>query len=166
METLRKADPKTGTFPVTALLCCAALTACQGPDPNYAPVVTNPTYPGAAPVVGVDQTHQNFHRVDGKYQGFAQLLRADGYVVQPFTATFSPEQCPNLFGGDCPYLDTLDQIDTLVISNAQAMISQQEAFVSAVWVASRGGKLDADRRPHAVSPLHRRARDLLADRLA
>lgn len=59
--------------------------------------VTNPRYPlGTGPVVAVDQGHNNFHNLDGRYQIFGELLTKDGYRVRPITS-FTAE---NLAGVD------------------------------------------------------------------
>lgn len=52
-------------------------------------MVTRPTYVDAGPVVVIDQAHRNFHTMDGQYAPFRDLLRADGFGVEPNTAVFT-----------------------------------------------------------------------------
>jgi hypothetical protein len=63
--------------------------AQQIADPNFDPTIQNPAHPHAHPVVVVDEAHANFHTIAGRYKPFADVLRADGYLVaagtQPFT---------------------------------------------------------------------------------
>ena len=87
------------------LLCCAAARAQQVADPNFKPAVGRPAYKeGRGPVVLVDEAHHNFHTASGRYRPFAELLRRDGYRVEPSTAPFTKE--------------SLRRAQVLVISNA------------------------------------------------
>lgn len=111
----------------------------QTPDPNYIPSLAAPRYTAPnGPVVAVDQTHSNFHTIDGGYLGFARLLRADGYTVQAFTTSFpsdceeEPEECD-------AYLEALLEVNTLVIANATREISSDEAEVIAGWLSGTLG---------------------------
>jgi len=88
-------------------VACASARAQQVPDPNFNPPIKKPAYAaGRGPVVMVDEAHSNFHTADGRYKPFADLLRRDGYTVQPFTSKFSKE--------------SLKGCDILVIANALA----------------------------------------------
>ena len=105
------ATPQTDTGRLLVLLSLAVLLATgnaaaqQQADTLFQPVVANPAYaPSAGPVVLVDEAHHNYHTVEGRYQAFASVLRADGYVVRPSANRFDP--------------DVLDEADVLVISNA------------------------------------------------
>ncbi len=105
------ATPQTVTGRLLILLSLGALLATgnaaaqQQADTLFQPVVANPAYaPGAGPVVLIDEAHHNFHTVEGRYQAFASVLRADGYVVRPSAHRFDAE--------------ALDEADVLVISNA------------------------------------------------
>jgi hypothetical protein len=63
-------------------------------DPNYVPTVPNPSYaPSTGPKVAVDTTHDNFHSIDGRYRPFADLLAADGYLVEAWTEPFIDPSC-------------------------------------------------------------------------
>ena len=57
----------------------------------------------SGPLVCVDAAHHNYHTADGRYRPFAELLRGDGYLVEGFDSTFSPE--------------ALERCDLLVIAN-------------------------------------------------
>ncbi len=77
------------------------------------PDAGEPTYEtGLGPVVGIDEAHHNYHRVDGRYRSFAEVLRADGYSVGASTSVFS--------------VDALNTLDVLVISNALAEEKEEE----------------------------------------
>jgi len=67
----------------------------DNPDPAFAA--------DSGPLVCVDAAHNNYHTADGRYRPFAELLRADGYRVEGFDSTFSPE--------------ALESCDLLVIVN-------------------------------------------------
>jgi len=79
--------------------------AGQRPDPNFKPPVENPAYPhGKGPEVLIDEAHNNFHTMEGRYKSFADLLKRDGYVVRPNKSSFER--------------GTLKNTNILVISNA------------------------------------------------
>lgn len=79
--------------------------AQQVSDPDFNPPLINPAYPlGEGSQVYIDEAHNNFHTMDGRYKPFADLLIKDGYIVKPFIETIGKH--------------TLDSVDILVISNA------------------------------------------------
>ncbi len=144
---------------LTCVFCVTLLSAQQMADPDFVPKVARPAYTGQRPVVGVDEAHFNFHTVGGRYKPFADLLRADGYEVLPFTEKFSKE--------------TLAKIKILVISNAlgaQAMgsaaasnpaFTPEECDAVRDWVRDGGSLLlIADHAPMGA------ANQVLADRFA
>ncbi len=64
----------------------------QVSDTAFRPTLPAPAFAVAdAPLVLLDEAHNNFHTVDGRYATFARILRSDGLRVQPlrerFTAT-------------------------------------------------------------------------------
>ena len=66
--------------------------AQQVRDDAFRWINANPAFPpGRGPVVCIDEAHHNFHTADGRYKPFAELLRGDGYVVNAFKATFTPQ---------------------------------------------------------------------------
>ena len=74
-------------------------------DKSYQPKIKDPSFDiGLGPAIYVDKGHFNFHTIEGRYGAFANVLRADGYVVKSFDELFSDP--------------TLDSIGCLVISNA------------------------------------------------
>lgn len=78
----------------TAALVFAAHVAClhaqQVADPSFHPVVPSPAYPmGRGPLVLIDEGHHEFHTAEGRYRPFAELLRRDGYRVEPHRGEMS-----------------------------------------------------------------------------
>jgi len=133
---------------ILTVILAANTHARQVPDLDGVPVVDNPRYsPGAGPRVSVDAGHYNFHTSAGRYAPFASLLKADGYVVNSLTTSFTPE--------------ALATIDILVIANAlHASVEKnwaapaQSAFTAAEiaavlqWVEAGGALLlIADHQP-------------------
>ena len=109
--------------PLALALALIALAAAapavaqqQMGDPSFHPVVARPAYAAAAgPLIQLDAAHGSVQTIDGRYAGFAALVRADGYRIR------AGEQKLDQPGA-------LDGVDILVISNA---------------VAPRGGGPDA-----------------------
>ena len=78
--------------------------AQQISDPDFNPPIFNPAYPpGEGSKIYIDEAHNNFHTMDGRYKPFADLLARDGYIIQPLKDTIE--------------MNTLEQVDILVISN-------------------------------------------------
>ena len=144
------------------LVGCAALRGgnsnVQRSDETFVPEVTDPAFErGQGPRVAIDGGHGNYHTVDGRYRGFAELLRRDGFVVEGLVEPFSAE--------------SLAAFDVLVIANAISVenteawaLPNPEAFeaveIEAVgeWV-EKGGALwliaDHMPMPGAASELAR-----------
>jgi hypothetical protein len=96
---------RTPALALAVLLLCAAAHAQQVADPNFNPSIPRPAYKsGRGPVVLIDEAHHNFHTAAGRYQPFAELLRRDGYRVEPSKETFSEK--------------SLKRAAVLVVSNA------------------------------------------------
>jgi hypothetical protein len=74
---------------LAALLAPAALTGQQMADTAFHPAIARPAYASAGPLVRLDEAHQNFHTIAGRYAPFAALLRRDGYRVEPNAAPFT-----------------------------------------------------------------------------
>src|SRR5580693_6894861 len=72
-------------------------------DPDFLARVESPAFTTRHPRVGIDEAHRNFHTRDGRYQPFAALMTADGFVVSA---------APPFDG------DSLKSVDILVIANA------------------------------------------------
>lgn len=74
-------------------------------DPDFNPPIFHPAYAtGEGSRIYIDEAHNNFHTMDGRYKPFADLLTRDGYVIKPLKDTIAK--------------NTLDSVDILVISNA------------------------------------------------
>jgi len=74
------------------LMLLGYLIACNGgqkPDLEFDTSVASPVYSTQHPRVLYDEAHRNFHKADGTYKPFANLVRNDGYLVEvndkPFT---------------------------------------------------------------------------------
>ena len=134
------------------LMTVVVLEAQQLADTDFRPPIENPAYPvGKGPVVLIDEAHFNFHTATGRYLPFAELLRRDGYVVQPSAARFTAE--------------VLEACRVLVISNALNEVNEnrkdpnapplpaftaQEVAAVRDWVAGGGSLLlIADHPPWA-----------------
>ncbi len=73
-------------------------------DPDFNPPIFHPAYQlGQGSKIFIDEAHNNFHTMDGRYKPFADLLARDGYVIQPLKDTIGT--------------NTLENVDILVISN-------------------------------------------------
>ena len=135
--------------PLLLMTVVAALDAQQVTDTDFRPPIETPAYlVGKGPVVLIDEAHFNFHTATRRYLPFAELLRRDGYVVQPSAARFTAE--------------VLEVCRVLVISNAlnenqndrnapalPAFTAQELAAVRD-WVAGGGSLLlIADHPPSA-----------------
>lgn len=89
---------------IILLPCQNDVRAQQTPDPQYTPVVSRPAYEaGKGPRVAIDETHHNFHTLEGRYKPFAELLRRDGYRVGAFREPFTS--------------DALMTVEVLVVAN-------------------------------------------------
>jgi hypothetical protein len=91
------------------LAACLAPARAQAPvaDPDYEPPIPRPAYAaGSGPVVRIDGAHRNYHTLADRYAPFANLLRRDGFRLEPSESEFSA--------------DTLAGASIMVIANAQA----------------------------------------------
>ncbi|MDP1737949.1 MAG: hypothetical protein Q8L23_10970 [Caulobacter sp.] len=123
----------------------------QVQDSEFRPGVGDSRFPaGKGPRICQDQGHFNFHRLDGRFHAFGELLRADGYQLEPLNILFDagiPQRC-----------------DVLVIANAQpsdlpwddyprptpSAFSKAEMAALHDWVAGGGNLLlIADHMPLA-----------------
>lgn len=90
---------------ILLLLCFPLINAQQIGDSTYNPVIPDPAYSaGSGPVIFIDEAHNNFHTMSGRYKPFAEVLGKDGYQVRPYQTKFS--------------VTGLDSGKILVISNA------------------------------------------------
>jgi hypothetical protein len=120
----------------------------QEADKSFVPKVNNPVYdPGAGPLIFIDEGHNNFHTLEGRYKPFADLLRKDGYRLRPLQNSFTKS--------------ALAEGRILVISNAlhesnlekwalpnPSAFSEEEIEAVCVWVEQGGALfLIADHMP-------------------
>lgn len=62
----------------------------QEADEGFHFEVENPVYDtDSGPVIFIDEAHNNFHTLEGRYKPFADLLRSDGYRMKPFREPFT-----------------------------------------------------------------------------
>jgi hypothetical protein len=86
-------------------VAASSLAGQQVADSAFAPVLGPPAWTvGAGPRIALDEAHENFHTLDGRYLTFGRVLASDGFraraLREPFTAA------------------ALDTLDVLVIANA------------------------------------------------
>jgi hypothetical protein len=91
------------------LSLCLAITSCsdssQQADPDFKPQNTMISFSSDnSPVVFVDEAHNNFLTINGRYKPFEQVLSSDGFTVKSNTKGFT--------------LYRLKNTDILVIANA------------------------------------------------
>jgi len=87
------------------LLATNILSAQQIGDADFNPQLKNPYYKtGEGPVIFIDESHNNFHTLSGRYKPFAEILEKDGYKVRPNSEKFS--------------FESLSKAKILAISNA------------------------------------------------
>jgi len=71
------------------LVFSSSATAQQISDTLFTPSIGSPAFKeGAGPSVLIDEAHNNFHTMEGRYLPFARLLQKDGYVVNPQRTRF------------------------------------------------------------------------------
>ena len=104
------------------------VAAQQVADTTFRPPIEKPAYPaGKGPVVLIDESHNNFHTLTGRYLPFAELLRRDGYVVKASAVRFTAE--------------ALQVGRVLVIANATEAFAAEEITAVRKWVAGGGSLL-------------------------
>lgn len=104
-------------------------------DPNFDTRIAAPAYGKGGPRVLFDEAHRNEHTMDGRYKGFADLMRADGYDIQRLTQAITAER--------------LSGVSVLVIVGAQGSnetndapaFTEAEAAAVERWVRSGGSLL-------------------------
>lgn len=141
--------PATLALGLTGLCFGQARAQEQAGDLNWRPSVVRPAYPAAeGPRVVLDAAHGSRQTIDGRYAGFAALLRADGYLVEAGHKAFDQA-------------GALEDVTILVVSNAaspddgsqrSSAFTYPEIESVAAWV-DRGGSLllVADHAPHGTA---------------
>jgi hypothetical protein len=113
----------------------------QVPDSSFTADLGAPAFaPGKGPVVLVDEGHENFHTLGGRFYAFGRLVASDGFVTRPGRGRITAQG--------------LEGVKVLVVSNALAernrddwMLPTPSAFDSAevatvrAWVENGGGLL-------------------------
>jgi hypothetical protein len=89
-----------------AVVLAASAPAQQMADNAFDMSVAKPAHTTRNPNVVLDEAHNNFHTISGRYAPWAKLMRNDGVSVSPSTKRFSAA--------------TLTGVDVLVISNPVA----------------------------------------------
>jgi hypothetical protein len=75
---------------VILLVLAGPLAGQQVADTGFAPAIASPIAAiGRGPKVLLDEAHFNFHTIAGRYGPFVQLLRRDGFVVEPLRDRFT-----------------------------------------------------------------------------
>lgn len=129
---------------VLALATPAMAQQQQMGDPTFRPVVERPAYAAEGPLIQLDAAHGSAQTIDGRYAGFAALVRADGYRIRAGERKLDAA-------------DAMDGVDVLVIANAVAPADGgspdafTEAEVTALdrWIRAGGSLLLAvDHAPY------------------
>lgn len=121
-------------------ICLLVFAACmlyapvvqpqQLTDNNFDLTVPYPAYPvGKGPVIFVDEAHNNFHTVEGRYAPFARVLKKDGFILKASHSKIT--------------LDWLKQCDLFVISDpmlikGESPFTPDEAEALYQWVNEGG----------------------------
>ena len=126
--------------PVLLAMICLQLPAQQVADTNFKPVISKPEYDlGKGPLVSLDEGHNNFHKVDGRYLAFAMLLRSDGYNVDSYQGDFAKSHLK-----DTRILVIANAINKINIENwyvpTPSAFSVEEIETICKWV-KKGGSL-------------------------
>jgi hypothetical protein len=141
---LRAAASAAAIASSAALGCRSSSDAAptQEADPAFDPAVAAPAYAAPGPRVVVDEAHRNFHTAGGRYRPFAELLRRDGYTVEPGKRPFTAA--------------ALSDAAVLVTVNARgpegaasSAFTEDEAVAVEAWVREGGALLlVADHAPY------------------
>ena len=114
--------------------------AQQVADPNFTYEVEKPLYEkGKGPMVLIDEGHNNFHTLEGRYAPFADVLKAAGFQVGALKGTVSPGKLKNvaMLVISNPIHDS--DMGDWVLPNPSAFTSEEVAVINQ-WVYE-GGKL-------------------------
>jgi len=81
---------------LTLLILTVAFSSCketpvQDVDNNFDVTVESPTFKENKPVILFDEGHNNFHKTNGLYQPFANLVQNDGYELRILTTLVTAE---------------------------------------------------------------------------
>ena len=92
----------SGLFLIISLMFCSFISLFCGMDAEsgqaevrirddlYTITVPSPMYKANnGPIVFLDESHYNYHTLNGRYKMFGELLEKDGYKVMPFKENFT-----------------------------------------------------------------------------
>lgn len=104
------------TLLIVSVILSSPLMAQQVADTLFKPNVSAPAFKaGAGPTVLIDEGHNNFHTMNGRYLAFTRLLQRDGYVVKPHLGRFTRTG--------------LDGAKILIIANALAKQNEEDWYL-------------------------------------
>ncbi|MBF0101143.1 MAG: hypothetical protein HQK77_09575 [Desulfobacterales bacterium] len=87
---MKKMSSKRVSMVMIVALFLFGATFSYGELPEI--VVEHPHFSlGSGPVVAVDQGHNNFHNLDGRFKVFGELAAKDGFNVKPIAEAFTKE---------------------------------------------------------------------------
>ena len=114
--------------------------AGQISDPNFDATVARPAYTNDRhPSVLFDEAHHNFHTTGGRYKGFADLLRNDGYRISPNREPFSAS---SLVGSEVLVIaNALGAPGMVHPDAAKPAFTEAEADAVRAWVEAGGSLL-------------------------
>lgn len=120
----------------------------QGADLNFHYEVKNPAYENEqGPVIILDEAHENFHKLQERYQPFARVLRADGFLLKSGKQTITAD-----YLAGCDIFVISDPMN----SKKKSAYSGAEIIALKKWVES-GGSLclitDHNPDPPAIAAL-------------
>lgn len=96
MHTRRQNMIQTlGMLLIASFFCFSSLIGLsqQVADTLYNPVISNPVYSGGqGSIIMLDEAHNNFHTLNGRFRAFATVLEKDGYELQASSEPFTPSQ--------------------------------------------------------------------------
>ncbi len=83
---------KTVQFLVTSFFLPALLVAQSVSDPHFEVRLEQPLFPGKdGPLILFDQHHYNAFSLSGQYKGFADVAKAEGYLLEDYKRLISAE---------------------------------------------------------------------------
>ncbi len=119
-------------FAFCMLVCCGEQVQ-QIYDTDFSYHVEEPAYgQNEGPVVLIDEAHNNFHTMGGRYTPFANILKQDGFSLEPGQAQITE--------------DLLEQCKVFVISvpmseNNESAYIEDEIKILQEWVSGGGSLL-------------------------
>lgn len=117
----------------------APAAAQQVPDSSFVPHVGRAAYATMHPRILFDEAHHNFHRANGRYKAFADLVTADGCRVIPNPHAFD---AATLAGGDVLVIaNALGDDDMADSAASHPAFTEAECEAVHAWVKAGGALL-------------------------